>query len=136
MFINFNCHISKDAINRYLGWLSEKTQQHYRLPTAREWRYAANADGLQPLKDVNCRVVQQGEVIIGEAIQPVDRGKANGWGVYNYLGNVQELATDGGQLVALGGSYSNSPDECEISYQLPHLGSADSITGFRVLREL
>ena len=129
-------NLSEDDVNRYLGWVSAKTQQTYRLPTAREWRYAAYANGLQPQKEVNCRAVQDGNIVIGKSLGPVDDGKANGWGIYNDLGNVQELATDKDSLVALGGSYSTSYDECEIDYQSPHFGSADGLTGLRVLREL
>ncbi|MEM7466532.1 MAG: bifunctional serine/threonine-protein kinase/formylglycine-generating enzyme family protein [Pseudomonadota bacterium] len=48
-------NIGKDEINAYLAWLSKKTQQAYRIPTPNEWQYAASANGLQPVKDANCK---------------------------------------------------------------------------------
>ncbi|MEM7467739.1 MAG: hypothetical protein AAF387_12775, partial [Pseudomonadota bacterium] len=76
------------------------------------------------------------EVVKGGKVGPIDAGKANGWGIYNYLGNVQELTAASGQWYAMGGSFGDDIAKCEIDNQKPHLGSADSLTGFRVLREI
>ena len=72
---------------------------------------------------------------MGNAVEQIDRGKANGWGIYNYLGNVQELATDGEELFALGGSFTDDIQQCTIKFRLQHLGVPEQITGFRVLKE-
>ena len=64
-------------------------------------------------------------------------GQQNSWGLVNYVGNVQEWVYDKGRkLVAVGGSYKQSMDDCDITATVAHKGTADSLTGFRVLREL
>jgi len=64
-------------------------------------------------------------------------GKQNSWGLVNYVGNVQEWVYDKGRkLVAVGGSYEQSMDDCDITTTNVHNGAADTATGFRVLREL
>ena len=53
------------------------------------------------------------------------------------MGNVQEWVYDQGRkLVAVGGSYKQSMENCNITTLNQHNGSADRATGFRVLREL
>ena len=118
----------------YVKWLSERTGKHYRLPTPAEWEYAANADGQQPRKDFNCRVALGDKVIKGTGPVSVVSGQANGWGLKNYIGNVQEWTIDGGgKIQARGGAYEDSFSNCEISLKRPHNGSADNSTGFRVV---
>ena len=64
-------------------------------------------------------------------------GKQNRWGLVNYVGNVQEWVYDQGRkLIAVGGSYKESMEACNIDTINSHDGSADKSTGFRVLREL
>lgn len=129
-------NVGYDQIQNYLLWLNEKTRANYRLPTKREWRYAASANDEQPRKDVNCQVVQNDTIIMGQTTIATDSGKANGWGMYNYVGNVQELATGEGGLYALGGSFSVHFDDCQIETETRHSGDPDNQTGFRVVREL
>ena len=72
---------------------------------------------------------------MGSSVWPIDRGKANAWGVYNHLGNVQEIVTAGQQLYAMGGSFANEIETCSLDFKVQHLGTPDQTTGFRVLRE-
>ena len=128
-------NVSKDDIDQYLAWLSAETKVSYRLPSIAEWRFAATADGQQADEDVNCHNPEQSQTLLDQSVKTIDYGTANGWGIYNYLGNVQELATENGKLFALGGSYSDDIENCTINFQTPHLGTPDLTTGFRVLRQ-
>jgi serine/threonine protein kinase len=128
--------ISVEDARKYAAWLSDRTGSTYRLPTAAEWAYAAQSGGDQPKKDYNCRLEQGGQVLKGQGLMGVNTGKPNGWGLYNYVGNVQELTTDGGGVVARGGMYQDSYSKCDISLERSHDGAADEVTGFRVVKEL
>ncbi|MBK6658042.1 MAG: protein kinase [Proteobacteria bacterium] len=120
----------------YTKWLSERTGQSFRLPTNQEWTYAANAGGDQPKKDYNCRVEQAGQLLKGQGTMGVNTGKANGWGLYNYVGNAQEWVVDGGSVEARGGAFEDMFSKCDIALEKPHAGNADKATGFRVVLDL
>lgn len=126
---------SLDDAVKYVKWLSERTGKTYRLPTKTEWEYAANAGGKQPKKNVNCRVMLGDKVLKGTGTVSVKSGKANGWGLKNYVGNVQEMVTNESGTLAVGGAYSDAHSKCDISLQRPHNGRPDNLTGFRVLLE-
>ena len=119
----------------YTEWLSERTGKTYRLPTAEEWEYAASADGEQPSKDFNCRVTLGDSILKGTGPVSVTVGRQNGWGLKNYIGNVQEWVINGNGVVARGGSYQDAHSKCDISLQHEQNGSADELTGFRLLLE-
>ena len=119
----------------YAAWLSERTGKTYRIPTKSEWEYAANAGGKQPKKDFNCRVTVSEKLIKGTGIVSVKSGKSNGWGLKNYVGNVQEWVIDGNSTTVRGGAYTDAHSKCEISLERSHDGSADEATGFRLIRE-
>ncbi len=120
----------------YTKWLAERTGQKFRLPNNQEWVYAANAGGDQPKKDYNCRVEQAGQVLKGQATMGVNTGKANGWGLYNYVGNAQEWVVEGGNIAARGGAYEDMFSKCDIALEKAHAGTADRATGFRVVLDL
>lgn len=128
---NINVSVAK----AYLKWLSEKSSRRYRLPTAAEWQHAAKAGNGRVDPNRNCRLnsrgIQKGKSLIRASI-----GQQNAWGVVNYLGNAREWANDRGKYVALGGSFETAMDECSFNNSVAHDGQADSITGFRVLREI
>lgn len=128
--------ITLEQAQAYAAWLSERTGQKYRLPTAAEWAYAAGAGGDQPRKDYNCRVEQGGQLLKGQGTMGVNTGKPNGWGLYNYVGNVQEWVLNGSGVVARGGAFEDTFSKCDISLEKAHDGSADGATGFRLLLEL
>lgn len=127
--------ISIQQMNEFTQWLSDRTGKTYRLPSKAEWEYAANAGGDQPKKDVNCRLELNGKTLKGTGIASIKSGNDNGWGLRNYVGNVQELVEDGGGTTAAGGAYSDQHAKCAITLQRPHNGSADETTGFRLMLE-
>lgn len=127
--------ISLAQAQEYASWLSERTGKTYRLPKTSEWEYAANAGGAQPQKDYNCRLSLGEKVIKGTGIVSVKSGRQNGWGLKNYVGNVQEWVVDGNATTARGGAFTDNHANCEISLQRSHDGSADDATGFRLVLE-
>ena len=128
--------ISFKQARAYADWVSKQSGYVYRLPTEQEWTYAANAQGKQPAKDFNCRVLLGNQVIKGQALGSVKMGKPNGWGLKNYVGNAQEWVTTSGGVVVKGGAFTDSLSNCSISLTRAHDGGADKITGFRLVREL
>ncbi|SFC26310.1 Serine/threonine protein kinase [Marinospirillum celere] len=127
--------LSIDDVRDYTEWLSARTDKTYRLPSLQEWHHAAYAQGQQPPRDYNCRVRLGGQVLKGDQINRVSTGHQNGWGLQNFIGNVQELTVSNGQLVAVGGSYQDPHAECGIDFTRNHSGAADGVTGFRLIRE-
>ena len=135
-------NVDAQLIDSYAKWLSLsasltlKRKVTYRLPTAAEWEHAASAGGAQPEKKFNCRVISGGNTISGHALVDARSGKANGWGMANYIGNAQELVRSGSGFTVRGGDFAVPLTKCDISISEPHSGSADKTTGFRLLREL
>ena len=128
-------NISLQKAKDYASWLSERTGKIYRIPTKSEWEYAANAGGKQPKKDFNCRVSVNQKLIKGTGIVSVKSGKSNGWGLKNYVGNVQEWVMDEKALLVRGGAYTDAHSKCAISLEREHKGEGDEATGFRLIRE-
>ncbi|MEX2479275.1 MAG: protein kinase [Gammaproteobacteria bacterium] len=128
--------ISLEQARAYVAWLSQRTGQTFRLPSVEEWSYAAAAGGDQPKKDYNCRLEQGGQILKGQGTMGVNTGRPNGWGLHNYIGNVQEWAEREGGIVARGGAFEDTFSKCDIMLEKNHDGSPDEATGFRVLLEL
>jgi serine/threonine protein kinase len=128
--------VSLEQAKAYAEWLSKRTGHTYRLPSVAEWSYAAEAAGQQPRKDYNCRVEQSGQILKGQSTMGVNTGKANGWGLYNYVGNAQEWVTNGDGVVVRGGAFEDTFSKCSISLEKSHSGTPDKSTGFRLLQEL
>ena len=127
--------ITLQRAREYAEWLSERTGKRYRIPNKQEWEYAANAGGKQPKKDFNCRVSVGDKLIKGKGAVSVKSGKSNGWGLKNYVGNVQEWVTNGGATTVKGGAFTDAHSKCDISLERSHDGNAEENTGFRLLRE-
>ncbi len=126
--------ISYEEAQSYIQWLNKRTGKSYRLPTKAEWQHAASAAGKQPEKDVNCRLAVGDKLIKGANLISIKSGQANGWGLKNYIGNVQEWVTDdSGIILAVGGAYTDAMSKCDLSLQRNHSGKKDNITGFRVV---
>ncbi len=124
------------TVKRYLTWLSKQTQRTYRLPTKREWVYAAKSSNYLLDPNRNCHLSTRGIKKGGELVRTTI-GKQNSWGMVNYAGNVQEWVYHSGKkLAAVGGSHNTSMDECTATATVEHSGKADKQTGFRVAREL
>ncbi|MBF8268945.1 MAG: hypothetical protein HW386_654 [Gammaproteobacteria bacterium] len=130
--------ISLEDTQKYAEWLSQRTGKTYRIPTKAEWEYAASAAGDQPKSksSVNCRMELNGQVIKGTGVASIIGGDSNGWGLKNYMGNIQEIVKDdSGGALAVGGAYSDPLSKCDISLQRPYTGTGDDVTGFRILLE-
>jgi formylglycine-generating enzyme required for sulfatase activity len=128
--------VAASDAQRYVEWLSTQTGATYRLPKESEWLYAANAPGGSAERDFNCVVEIGGQKIRGFGLVSARSGRANGWGLYNYIGNAQEwVETDSG-WAARGGAYSDAISRCDTTLHRAGSGAADASTGFRVLREL
>ena len=127
--------ISIKQARGYASWLSQQSGHLYHLPSEKEWSYAASAQGKQPAKDFNCRVMLGSQIIKGQALGSVKMGKPNGWGLKNYLGNAQEWVITGSGVAAKGGAFTDTLSSCSIKLSKAHDGNADPITGFRLVRE-
>ncbi len=128
-------NIPYSQVQGYFRWLSEQSGKVYRLPTKDEWTHAASARGSSLDSNRNCtlnvRGIQKGGTLVQSNI-----GQQNGWGVVNYVGNAREWVTDGGDLLAMGGSFDTDMEDCTPENASASGGEADEETGFRVLREL
>jgi formylglycine-generating enzyme required for sulfatase activity/predicted Ser/Thr protein kinase len=107
------CVSWRDALD-YTTWLSHKTGQHYRLPSASEWEYAARAGSAAPrpwsknieaaCNSANVADWSAGERYPGWKVHPCNDGYVysapvgsfapNGFGLYDMLGNVFEWVQD------------------------------------------
>ncbi len=127
--------ISLKEAENYAKWLSERTGKSYRIPNKKEWLYAANANGQQPRKDFNCRVALGDKIIKGTGTVSVVSGQQNGWGLKNYIGNVQEWVIDGSSIKAVGGAFEDAFSNCDTNLERAHNGGADKTTGFRLVQD-
>ena len=129
-------NISVNIANGYVRWLTNVTQQRYRIPTHEEWMHAANATNSSHDANRNCQLNTRGMEKGGQLVRS-NTGAPNGWGVVNYLGNAREWVFDQGRdLLAVGGSFDDPMDRCTVNAAEMHSGNADSTTGFRVVREI
>lgn len=120
----------------YLEWLSAQTGYEYRLPGEREWFAAASANGQQELPDRNCHL-KYGGIEKGAELVAARAGSGNAFGLVNPVGNVQEwVLGEDGQLMAAGGSREDPMSRCLVTTKRYHNGEADTLTGFRVARDL
>ncbi|MDE2448707.1 MAG: protein kinase [Gammaproteobacteria bacterium] len=123
--------ISLKQAEGYLAWLSSQSGAVYRLPTAAEWVYAANAGSNGGGLDANCQ-----KPGVSAGLLPINSGEHNAWGLYNFDGNVQEWVRGESGLQARGGDYTDSLSECKPTTARAQTGAPDPVTGFRVLREI
>ena len=130
-------NISLNDAKAYATWLSQVTGATYRLPTDSEWTYAATAQGgAIDSSSVNCLVEIGGKKVRGEALEPVQSGSPNGWGLFNALGNAQEWVVTGTDALVRGGAYSDNMSSCTPDAKRSHAEAGDALTGLRVVREI
>ncbi len=127
--------LSREAIEAYVEWLSQRTGKSYALPTRKQWVYAARAGGDQPPRDFNCRVTLGDSVLKGTGLIDVTAGHQNGWGLKNYVGNAQELVRANGSWAVRGGAYRDPHAECSYELERAYNGDGNGTTGFRVVLE-
>ncbi len=128
--------ISIGQVDAYLSWLSSQSGKKYRLPSKNEWLHAAKSRSKKLDPNRNCELSTRGFQKGGDLVY-YTVGSQNGWGLVNYVGNVQEwVYKSGRKLEAVGGSFLDPMESCTISTSKAHNGMADKSTGFRVLREI
>jgi hypothetical protein len=119
----------------YVEWLSQVTGASYRLPADAEWMYAIRAQGGKAYRSpANCVSEIDDNRVRSSTLHAILSGTPNNWGLYNYTGNAQEWVRTGNTVAVRGGAYIDNAAQCRTNR--PHSGSADPITGFRVLREM
>ncbi|HEX6550437.1 MAG TPA: protein kinase [Gammaproteobacteria bacterium] len=123
-------------VKAYLAWLSEKSGEHYFLPSYEQWKYAASVGGTDTNHDFNCQVTLGGQVIKGLSMVNIETGRANAWGLTNYVGNAQEFVRSGAGIAAAGGDYQDPLSQCGTGLLRPDHSNADALTGFRVARDI
>jgi formylglycine-generating enzyme required for sulfatase activity len=126
--------ISATGIDKYTAWLSAETGREYRLPTLEEWQIAAQAGG-ESQADRNC--VARGRLKTQlEKYNYLGSNTRNGWGLAQTEGNARELVTNGSGYSVAGGAYSDSNKNCKLQIVFDFDGSADELTGFRLVRNI
>ena len=109
--INVNWH---EAVE-YTKWLSKQTAHKYRLPSEREWEYAAGAGAETVfwwgfhIGENNANCASCGSEWIGQQTAPVGSFPANPFGISDTIGNVMEWT-----LNCYHGSYKGAPSTGNI----------------------
>ena len=181
-------NVSWEDARDYALWLSKKLEKRFRLPTEAEWEYAAragtrtrrywgdDAEHKQACRYANGLARQNKEYLKGRGYNiawgahdcedlyaytaPAGQFEANGWGLYDMLGNVWEWVADcyhedykdapadgtvweeqhgcdSGRRVIRGGSWSDEPESLRSAYRVggsPVTRSDD--LGFRLAQGL
>lgn len=147
----------QDAI-AYASWLSEKTNQHYRLPTRNEWEFASRGGQKTEYwwgqggkeKMANCKrgCKSKFSKLFGTTTAPSGSFQANPYGIYDTSGNVAEwlnsceewLDTNQTQCksaVIAGGSHKDTVKNIQAnSIEVISAETANKYVGIRLLLEL
>ena len=86
--------------NRYAKWLSKETGKNYRLPSEAEWEYAALANKLtifpwgDDISNNKANCFDCGSRWDSVGVAPVGSFSANGFGLYDIIGNITEWTAD------------------------------------------
>ncbi|MFO1129020.1 MAG: bifunctional serine/threonine-protein kinase/formylglycine-generating enzyme family protein [Rhodospirillales bacterium] len=148
--------VNFDDAQAFVLWLNSVTEGGYRLPTEAEWEYAARGGTTSryPWGDdvgenhANCRACGSAS---GNRAAPVGSFAANGFGVFDMIGNLWEWTADCGlrrsapegadapclSRVLRGGSWANSAQAVRVSQRLTSTATIrDTVVGFRVAKDL
>jgi formylglycine-generating enzyme required for sulfatase activity len=93
-------HVSWDDAQAFIQWLNAQSGLHYRLPTEAEWEYAARAGSKAhfPWGERYEAGLANGAGTAGADryphTAPVGSFPANGWGLYDMIGNVEQWVAD------------------------------------------
>jgi len=98
--------------NAYAQWLSRKTGQEYRLPSASEWEYSARAGSTsrffwgdaEGIGNANCDGC--GSAWDNKQPAPVGSFRPNAWGLFDMAGNVWQWTAD-----CYSDSYTTTPTD-------------------------
>jgi formylglycine-generating enzyme required for sulfatase activity len=88
--------VSWNDAQEYVGWLSAKTGQKYRLPSESEWEYAARGGTRTPYSwrsQRACVYANYAACAVGKTLE-VGSLRPNGFGLYDTGGNVWEWVQD------------------------------------------
>jgi formylglycine-generating enzyme required for sulfatase activity len=141
---------AQDFINKLNEQTGRNIGTKYRLPTEVEWEYAARGGqtykyaGSNNINEVawyygNCQKSKQGKK---GTTHPVGTKKANGYGLYDMSGNVEEWCSDSYEgypgssgvpdYTGRGGSWNSYSCYCRVSHSLFESAFFDYGMGFRL----
>ena len=145
----------QDAID-YANWLSDQTGQRYRLPSAKEWEYAARGSSVDTYwwgnnrktkNTANCRSGCKSDwsKLFSSSTAPTGNYPANNYGLQDVAGNVAEwvadcqLQTASSCKTAFVGGGSHRDNASQLTSRVQESISADTKSnrvGFRLVLEL
>jgi formylglycine-generating enzyme required for sulfatase activity len=92
------CGVSWDDANAFCVWLSQQTQQTYRLPTEAQWEYACRAGSQTLWGSCNNASALSEYAIVEQSGTPhpasIGLRRANAFGLFDMHGNVDEWCLD------------------------------------------
>lgn len=103
--------MTRRAAEGFCAWLSNSIGIAFRLPTSSEWTHLANAGSIEqhpPTPEIAWTAANA-----GGSTHAIGTKAANGFGLFDTLGNVAEwVQADTRRPAAMGGSYRDAPADC------------------------